>query len=214
MFSGIIEDLGIVESVGKGRNFRLAMRSWILKDQKAGSSISVNGVCLTIADLKNNIAGFDVMDETVKTTNLGGLKKGDKVNLERALRAGDSLGGHLVSGHIDCTGLVISKNKEAGNYFVEVKIPKEYIGLVARKGSVSLDGISLTVGRIDMNAASFVVYLVPHTLHNTNLASKNPGSSLNIEFDLIAKYVFRYMESKRTGPGITDNFLKKHGFSN
>lgn len=217
MFTGIVEDLGIVKSISgvhhtslraldtkwQGRSNLLLVKSKILAGQKIGDSIAVSGACLTIADLKKDLAGFDVMDETLKKTTLGRLKAGDKVNLERALRAGDRLSGHFVTGHIDCVGKILEVDGK-----IRVGIGKEFMKLVVQKGSIALDGVSLTVSEI--GAEDIAVFLIPHTIKNTTLGLKKPGDEINIEFDLIGKYAISAKE--QAAGNITEAFLRDKGF--
>ena len=188
MFSGIIEELG----VGK-KNFppgsshadwRLAP-ALTLADTKIGDSISVNGVCLTAVEIKKDAFVFEAMPETTRITNLGALKIGDKVNLERSLKLGDRISGHFVLGHIDCLGIIRKKGYSRGNLAFEIAIPPEFIKYCLAKGSVSVDGISLTIA--DRKSNSFSVYIIPHTLKNTTLGVKGPSDKVNLEFDLLAK---------------------------
>lgn len=214
MFTGIIEDLGKVESVGN----LLMVRSKILCDQKIGASIAVNGACLTISDLKNDLASFDIMEETLKKTSLGKLKVGDKVNLERALKVGDRLGGHFVTGHIDCVGKAsIAKvtdttaMSKADTLSVTVTIPKEFMKFLVQKGSVALDGASLTIAEIGLD--NFTVYLIPYTVKNTTFRFKKIGDGINVEFDLLGKYVLnKETEQGKKGSAITEKLLREKGF--
>lgn len=212
MFTGIIEDVGRIKAAERSKIFKISVESAVLKGSRLGDSISINGVCLTISRLDNTIAVFDVMKETLDNSTLGALKKGGRVNLERALSAGGRLGGHMVTGHIDTTGLVISKNEDRGNYLLKVRIKKENRVFVVDKGSVALDGVSLTVAKTE--ADSFTVYLVPHTIKNTTLQFLKPSGKVNVEFDLLGKYIVAAIESRTENKGITDEVLKKSGFVN
>jgi len=214
MFTGIIEDLGTIESVEiKAGISRLRVKSKIFGGQKIGDSIAVNGACLTVAELKNDTAGFDVMAETRQRSILGQLKRGDAVNLERALKAGDRMGGHFVAGHIDCAGKVSDLSRPEKPLWrdsaaMSVKIPKEYMKFVVEKGSIALDGISLTVGEV--GADRITAYLIPHTIKNTTLGFKRAGDEVNIEFDLLGKYALRAKEIESSR--ITEDFLREKGF--
>ena len=210
MFTGIIEDLGAVRSFHKGRANRLNVESAIFEKQKEGDSVSVNGACLTICGLNGNLAGFDVMQETLKKTNLGTLRPGDKVNLERALRAQDRFGGHFVTGHIDCPGRIMEKNQSPQDYRLKIGIPEENIKYVVPVGSVALDGVSLTVSTVE--SGSFTAHLIPYTVLNTNLQHKTAGSVVNVEFDLIGKYVLNYLTRSAPRAAITKEFLRRCGF--
>ncbi|MEK6714807.1 MAG: riboflavin synthase [Candidatus Omnitrophota bacterium] len=189
MFTGIIEELGIVRSVTKKGNYTVLeiQADKILGDVQIGDSVAVNGACLTVVKQVKDYLSFEVMEETLKLTNLGELHPNDVVNLERALKVGDRLSGHFVSGHIDAKSLIRKKTFVGENLCFEINIPKGLNKYISHKGSVAIDGISLTV--TDVRASSFCVYIIPHTLKNTTFKYKNAGSSVNIEADLLAKYV-------------------------
>jgi riboflavin synthase len=189
MFTGIVKELGKVHKIsGLGGTYKLSVEAnSIAGGLKIGDSVSVNGACLTLTGKDKNILDFDVMGETFRRTNISKLRYGESVNLEDALRAGDPLGGHFVTGHIDCLGRIKQVIQTGDNYSIEVSFPKEYKRLVVEKGSVSLDGTSLTIGRV--GDGSVTVYVIPHTLKATTLGSKRPGDELNIEFDIIGKYI-------------------------
>jgi riboflavin synthase len=187
MFTGIIEELGRVKRVmrsGRVIAFEVLAQK-TLKETKIGDSIAVNGVCLTVISLSSNSFSFEIMTETFKETNLGLVRVGEEVNLERSLRLGDKVSGHFVSGHIDCLGLVRRKSLRSGNLEFEITIPNSFICYCLPKGSVSLDGISLTIAERRANTLS--VYIIPHTLKNTTLSFKGPPDKLNVEFDILAK---------------------------
>lgn len=187
MFTGIIEELGKVKNITqKGSITLLEVKAdKVLEDTKIGDSISVNGVCLTVIRKEPNFLSFEVIPETLKVTNLGGLRISDKVNLERSLKVGDRLSGHFVTGHIDCAGTIRKKNYVKENLCFEIAIPPEFLKYILDKGSIALDGISLTVAGKRSN--TFHVYIIPHTLKNTTLGFKGPSDKVNIEFDLLAK---------------------------
>ncbi len=187
MFSGIVEELGELKKISKRGNVTLfeIQAEKILKDVFIGDSISVNGACLTIIKRELNILGFEVMPQTLKVTNLGVLRIKDKVNLERALRIGDRLSGHFVTGHIDCTGIIRRKNYLNDNLCFEIAIPTKFMHYVLPQGSIAIDGISLTI--VDKRSNTFIVYIIPHTLKNTTLSFKGPSDKVNIEFDILAK---------------------------
>lgn len=212
MFTGIIEDLGNIEATEKkGGILRIRIKSNIFIGQKIGDSIAINGACLTISNLKSMVAGFDVIEETLGKTNLASLKCGDKVNLERALKVGDRVGGHFVTGHIDCVAKILEKRREAGNYLLRVALEKENARYVVEKGSIALDGISLTVAAVTKD--SFSVYLIPHTVKNTTLAFRDIGNALNCEFDMLGKYALDQSKRKEESSRITEEFLRQKGFS-
>ncbi|MDP3730653.1 MAG: riboflavin synthase [Candidatus Omnitrophota bacterium] len=189
MFTGIVKELGKVHRIsGLGGTYKLSIEAkdiagWV----NIGESVAVNGICLTLTGKNKTIMDFDVMGETFKRTNISKLRYGESVNLEGALRAGDQLGGHFVTGHIDCVGRIKDIKYRGDNYSIEVAYPAEYKKLVVEKGSIALDGISLTVGTVGAGGA--VVHIIPHTLKVTTLGSKRAGDEVNIEFDVIGKYV-------------------------
>ncbi|MFA5155850.1 MAG: riboflavin synthase [Candidatus Omnitrophota bacterium] len=189
MFTGIIEDLGEVKKLSrKGRVTLIEVgikAAGFTDDVKPGDSIAVNGACLTAVDKKSGLLSFEAMPETLSLTNLGALKIRDKVNLERALKLGDRVSGHFVSGHVDCMGVIRSKRYSGGNLAFEISVPVKFMKDVQPKGSVAIDGISLTV--VDKKANSFTVYLIPHTLEHTTLKFKGPSAKVNVEFDLLNK---------------------------
>lgn len=190
MFSGIIEKLGEVKKVdtGEAPKLEIATPGW-LDDVKMGDSIAVNGVCLTVTELEEDSFAADVMPETLRRTDLGDLRGGDPVNLEKALRVGDRLGGHFVSGHVDCAGRITSSRAEKNAIILGFEIDPALMEFIAPKGSVAIDGISLTV--VDVREAGFTVSLIPHTLDVTTLGTKTIGSRVNIEVDMLARYIRR-----------------------
>ena len=187
MFSGIIEEIGQVKKISKYSNITLleVKADKVLEDTKTGDSISVNGACLTVVKKEAGVLIFEAMPETLKVTNLGVLKISDKVNLERSLKVGDRISGHFVTGHIDCIGLVRKKNYLNGNLCFEIAVHPEFIKYCLPKGSIAIDGISLTL--VSIRANSFSVYIIPHTLKNTALSFKGPSYKVNIEFDILTK---------------------------
>lgn len=189
MFTGIVKELGKVRRIsGLGGIYKLSVEAKHIADGlNTGDSVSVNGVCLTLTGKERNVLYFDVMGETFRRTNIAKLKIGESVNLEGALRAGDQLGGHFVTGHIDCPGRIRQVKRTGDNYSIELTFPAEYKRFVVEKGSISLDGISLTIGSI--GDGNVVVHIIPHTLKVTTLGSKGPGDEVNIEFDIIGKYI-------------------------
>jgi len=189
MFTGIVKELGKVHRIsGLGSIHKLSVEAKnIVGALSIGDSVSINGACLTLTGKDKNIMEFDVMGETFKRTNISKLKYGEAVNLESALRAGDQMGGHFVTGHIDCVGRIKDIRRAGDNYSIEIAFPKEYKKLVVEKGSIALDGVSLTVGKVgDGNA---VVHIIPHTLKVTIFGFKRAGDEVNIEFDIIGKYI-------------------------
>lgn len=187
MFTGIIEEIGIVENIKRINNItQLSIKAnKIIDDIKIGDSVSINGTCLTITKIEKEVLSFDLMPETLKTTNLGLLKLKDKVNLERSLKLGDRISGHFVTGHIDCMGLIRKKNYVNNNLCFEITTPNKFLKYILPKGSIALDGISLTIA--DRKSNTFSVYIIPHTLENTILKTKGPSDKVNLEFDILAK---------------------------
>lgn len=187
MFTGIVEELGRVIAIKRGSGISLLEIEAVLvsTDAKIGDSIAVNGACLTVA-AKDKLS-FGVMPETLSKTNLGELKFGDKVNLERALKVGDRLSGHFVTGHIDCVGVVKDRRQEKNNTCFEIEVACGFMPLVVSKGSVCIDGISLTV--VEKKPRGFTVYIIPHTLKSTTLGFRRHSSKVNVEFDILAKYL-------------------------
>ena len=194
MFTGLIEEVGTVVDV---RPNETAKRLEIAAPQIAaqiqiGDSVAVNGCCLTVSSLGENALGFDLLDETLQRTNLKTVADGTRVNLERALGATARLGGHFVQGHIDCAVPIVALEEKGADVRVEVELPAEFARYIIRKGSIALNGISLTVA--DILPCSFVVWIIPHTRSRTNLADAKPGDLVNLEFDLLAKYVERMLD--------------------
>ncbi len=211
MFTGIIEELGRVDSIGSGRLSILAAK--VLEDVQLGDSIAVNGICLTVTSFDKRHFTADVMPETIRRTALRELKKCSPVNLERALTLSSRLGGHIVSGHIDGTGEVESFVSEVNAVLLKVQAAPEILHYIVEKGSVALDGISLTVAAV--TETDFTVSLIPHTCEVTNLHAKQKGSPINIETDVLGKYVeklLRGSEAKEKQSGLTREFLLQNGF--
>lgn len=193
MFSGIVEETGIVAEVDIERHGRLRIEAaLVLREAAPGDSIAVNGCCLTLTSASASDLAVDVMAETCRRTNLGALRPGARVNLESALVMGDRIGGHLVSGHIDAVGTVTELRDEGNARRVTVAAPAEVAWLLAPRGSVAIDGISLTV--VDAGEDLFTVSLIPHTLATTTSGSWTAGTAVNLEADLIARYVRRALE--------------------
>lgn len=217
MFTGIIEEMGEVISVAKGaKSSRLTISgSKIFSDVKLGDSIAVNGVCLTAAALTKNSFTADVMAETLRRSSLGVLQRGSKVNLERAMAADGRFGGHIVSGHIDGTGTISNKAKEDNAVWVTVAAPWEILRYVVEKGSIAIDGISLTVAYVDESC--FKVSIIPHTAGETTLLLKDAGQIVNLECDIVGKYVEKLLKTpsakeEKQNSKITADFLRGHGF--
>lgn len=215
MFTGIIEEKGIVHSVEQGQNsVRLIIKaSKVLEGLNIGDSINTNGACLTVVHFNHQRFGVDVMAETIRQTNLHLLKNGSVVNLERALQLNSRLGGHIVSGHIDGTGIITKFTKEDISTWITIKAEKEIMRYIIHKGSVAIDGVSLTVA--SLMASEFRVSIIPHTSNETTLLMKKPGDIVNIECDLVGKYIEKFMlnQDLTQHNQLDYNFLKEHGFT-
>lgn len=215
MFTGIIEELGTVADLQilPDAAYLTLEAHKVLKETQIGDSIAVNGVCLTVVKLQETQFTVDVMAETLQKTNLGELVRGNQVNLERALQLSTRLGGHLVSGHVDGTGTIYKKTKIGIAEVFEIKTSPSLLQFILPKGSVSIDGISLTVVKVDQHG--FSVSLIPHTRQETTLGFKGVGSKVNLETDLIGKYVAQFL-SNQPAPeqrkDISMDFLAQHGF--
>lgn len=207
MFTGIVEEIGRVLELRPGR-LRIAA-SRVLDGTKIGDSIAVNGVCLTVTSMDGGSFTADVMPETLRRSSLGLLHADSRVNLERAAAVGSRLGGHIVSGHIDGTGVISALRREQNAIWVTISAKAELLELIVEKGSVAVDGISLTVA--ELGDRSFSLSLIPHTGEATNLLSKHVGDTVNIENDIVGKYVKRLMQ-KPEKAGITMDFLAENGF--
>lgn len=192
MFTGLIQSIGKVERLQTTKTgLRMTLCASFPKKIKTGDSIAVNGVCLTVITPPNNtkMVSFDVMPETLKATTFGFLKKGDLVNLEPALCVGDTLGGHFVQGHVDGVGTVLRIVAQKKEFRVWISLPGSIQRYVAKKGSIAIDGVSLTVSEVKKSPASFEVCLIPHTLANTTLFNLKKGTQVNLEIDLLARYL-------------------------
>jgi len=207
MFTGIVEEIGIVREADANRLVIAAEK--VLQGTKPGDSIAVSGACLTVASLNDGGFSVDVMPETLNCTNLGELRYGDHVNLERALTMGGRVGGHLVLGHVDDVGRVISMTPQKDSSIVRIAVPSELMSYVAEKGFIAVDGISLTI--VDVDDFSFSVSLVAYTIEHTILGEKRPGSAVNVEVDVIARYLERI--NKRAGRNLTFDLLEEYGFT-
>ncbi|MEE9256064.1 MAG: riboflavin synthase [bacterium] len=217
MFSGIIEAVGKIRSIRVGENgARISVEAEdMLAGAKLGDSIAVNGACMTMVELKGSCFEVDVSPESLRLTNLGILRAGDGVNLERALALGDRLGGHMVTGHIDGLGKIRGRREEGDSIWLTVEAPPGVMRYVVFKGSVAVDGISLTVA--DCDEDSFSISVIPHTSAVTTLTAKKDGAPVNLEADLIGKYVEKLLsphaEGRAGGGDITLDKLKEHGYA-
>ena len=214
MFTGIIEEVGQVKSIKEGTisSTILVEASKVLENTKIGDSICTNGVCLTVTEINKNEFKADVMAETLRRSNLGSLKKGSKVNLERALTLQTPLGGHLVSGHIDGVGKIIEIKPEDNATWFYIELDKKLLRYVVEKGSIAIDGISLTVAYVDNRG--FKVSIIPHTSKETILLTKKVSDEVNIECDIVGKYIEKLLipKEKEKKSNIDMNFLINNGF--
>jgi len=207
VFTGIVEEIGRVISTGTGSLVVAAEQ--VAQGMALGQSMAVNGVCLTVTRFDSSSFSVDVMPETLNRTNLGGLLPGDRVNLERPLALGGQVGGHLVQGHVDATGKLAAAVPDGEALIITFEAPPEVMRYVVEKGFIAIDGISLTVtARSD---SSFQVSMVDFTRRHTNLGERKVGDQVNLEVDIIAKYVEQFTQTRRTS-GITVDYLQEHGF--
>lgn len=209
MFTGIIEETGTIKSIKTGsRSVQLTVAGKkIFDDLNLGDSVATNGICLTVTTLGKDYFTADVMHETLNRTNLGQLKSGSKVNLERAMAANGRFGGHIVSGHVDGTGTVTSHKKDDIALWYTIKTSPQIMRYIIEKGSITIDGISLTVAKTTRD--SFSVSIIPHTAQNTTLLEKCVGSIVNLENDIVGKYIEKFVSPQEK---ITKDFLLKNGF--
>ncbi len=205
MFTGIIEELGKIQSITSDKI--IIECKTVLEDTKLGDSIAVNGVCLTVVRISANSFTADISSETFKVTNLNSYKTGDFVNLERAMSANGRFGGHIVSGHIDGLGKFLSVNK---NFELSFELPSEISKYVIKKGSIAINGISLTIAGVEGNKIKLAI--IPHTLENTNLKYLKSGDFVNIEVDMLSKYVEKFLSTVDNKSNISLEFLMENGF--
>jgi len=215
MFTGLVEEIGRVESVVKStKSSRIIIKAKkVLEGVKLGDSICTNGVCLTVTSFDNDRFSVDVMAETMRLSNLSGFSPGDEVNLERALSLGDRLGGHIVSGHIDGMGTILNFQREDNAVWITIGSSSEILKYIIHKGSIAIDGVSLTVAYVDDSV--FKVSIIPHTKDMTTLLGKKIGDEVNLECDMIGKYIEKLLGTKEQRPvkeGIDLDFLNKNGF--
>ena len=215
MFTGIIEEIGVIKKITKGVNSEklLIQCNKVLEETKLGDSICTNGVCLTVTDINDHSFQADVMTETLLRSNLGNLTLGSEVNLERALTLSSRLGGHIVSGHIDGVGKIVSLKRIDNSIEVTIEAKLSILKYIIEKGSITIDGIRLTVTYVDNKA--FKVCIIPHTGENTILLKKKVGESVNLECDILGKYVERLLSFKveeKKKSNISEGFLRENGF--
>ncbi|QEM67904.1 riboflavin synthase [Geobacter sp. FeAm09] len=212
MFTGLIEDLGTVAS------FRRSAKAAVLGIATAlpvdgialGDSVAVNGICLTVTSISGTVLTFDVSPETISKSTFDTLKTGDKVNLERALRMGDRLGGHIVTGHVDCCGMLARIEQASGYHVLSFTLPAEFGRYLVKKGSVAINGISLTVNEV--SGDGFTVTVIPHSFATTTLAGLAPGGRVNIETDILGKYIERLAQPWKDSGGLSMKTLAENGF--
>jgi len=213
MFTGLVSFIGEVTEISARKNVYSLNIRLNKNNFSIGESISVNGVCLTVTEVKKNNLSFDVLSHSFNLTNIKTLKQGDFVNIEPSLKANDKLGGHIVTGHIDTTASIEGITNIGEQYKLDIEKKDEFSNLLVEKGSIAVDGISLTVA--DIKKSLFSVYIIPHTFNNTNLKYKKKGNLVNLEFDVISKYITKlaskYFEKGKMN--ITESFLKEHGFA-
>ncbi|MEN2768195.1 riboflavin synthase [Ornithinibacillus xuwenensis] len=216
MFTGIIEEKGSVKSIRKVSAQSIEMTigaNKIVEDIKLGDSISVNGVCLTVTGFTQHDFQVDVMPETIKSTSLNDLKAGSRVNLERAMGAMGRFGGHFVSGHVDGTGKIIRKQKHENAIYYDIQVPGELAKFMMIKGSITIDGTSLTIFKLNQNIVT--ISLIPHTVQETIIGEKGQGNIVNIECDMLAKYVYNLLKPNQQSSdenNISLDFLSQTGF--
>lgn len=217
MFTGLIEEVGILKRIERGaEHATITIKArQVLTDVNIGDSIAVNGICLTVVSHRESEFTADVMEETFRRTNLCELKSGSFVNLERALRIGDRLGGHIVSGHVDGVGIIEEIKKDHNAFWYRIRSSKELLSLVVEKGSIAIDGISLTVAKVTKQ--DFSVSIIPHTLSKTALQQRKVKDKVNLENDMIGKYVQKQLLAMQQPTGsqashVTSAFLMENGF--
>ncbi|NQU18111.1 MAG: riboflavin synthase [Candidatus Saganbacteria bacterium] len=211
MFTGIIEEIGVISSVvnkGQSRIFTIHAKR-VLSDLKIGDSVSVNGICLTAVQKGRNNFSVEAVTESLVLSNLSDLVIGNRVNLERALSVVDRIGGHFVSGHVDGTGILKGRNDKGSHFEYEIEFPREFGRYIITKGSIAVDGVSLTVANVENNRMR--ISIVPHTLKNTTLGSKTIGGELNLELDMMGKYIENILLRDKS-QGVTEEMMSKVGF--
>jgi len=201
MFTGLIESLGRIDDVALApAGMRLRVTTELAAELVPGESVAVNGVCLTVVEAGGQGVLFDVSPETVRVTALGGLNVGTLVNLERSLRADARVGGHFVQGHVDATGTIADLRQEGDSYRVTVAVPPELMPLIVHKGSIAVDGVSLTVASVDDDRRRFDVQIIPFTWQHTRFSAARPSDTVNVECDILGKYVVRALEQRGARP--------------
>lgn len=211
MFTGLVEEIGTVKRLARGTVYTLVVGSnKIINEVALGDSVAINGVCLTVTSMGSGELSFNAVPETVSRSTLKNLRPGDKVNLEAALRAGKMMGGHIVQGHVDGVGTIDSISSLAESKVIKINAPHEVLRYVVEKGSIAVDGISLTIAAVD--DSSFTLAVIPHTLEMTTLPLRRPGDKVNLEADIIGKYVEKFLSGRGGSGGVTEDLLRKSGF--
>lgn len=212
MFTGIVEEVGKVVSLETGAHgARIVLEaSKVLEGTKLGDSILVNGACLTVSSISRNQIAMDLLAETLSKTSLGSIRPGSSVNLERSLTPQSRLGGHFVLGHVDGTGTITRFERTGEDLVVEIEAAADIVAMLSPKGSVAIDGISLTV--VSIADRRFTIHIVPHTLNATNLRARKPGDKVNIEIDIFARYLHDFLSRQGKLPGVTEESLRRAGF--
>lgn len=211
MFTGLVEEIGIVQKIGyESEGYTITIKaSEILQGLQLGDSVNINGACQTVTRFDDNSFTVNTIEETLNKTTLGSLRTADKVNLERAMRADARFGGHFVLGHVDATGTVVAVRPLSGSTEIEISYPESQKHLLVPVGSIAVDGVSLTIAKLQ--AGSFTVAIIPHTSGETTLLKKKINDLVNLEFDVLGKYVARMMGKMDSG-GITEEWLREKGF--
>ena len=212
MFTGIIEEIGKVKEfimLPKGAKLKISCGE-VLNGTKIGDSIAVNGCCQTVVEIGKDYFMSEASEETLKITDFSELKTGSEVNLERALTPTTRMGGHIVQGHVDCVGKLIFCEKYSGFYNMKFEVPKENLKYIVTKGSISINGVSLTVTEINNNVVMIAV--IPHTYLHTNLSNLSIGESVNIETDILSRYIENFLSSENNNNKLDENFLIENGF--
>lgn len=211
MFTGIIEEIGLVSSiVNQGAHKRISIHAKkVLGDLKIGDSISVNGVCLTAIEKGRSQFSVEAVSESMASSNIYDLKIGSRVNLERALSVIDRIGGHIVTGHVDGVGVIKGKNDRGSHFEFEIEFPHEFNPYLISKGSIAVDGVSLTIAKVDRNRVKIAI--IPHTLKNTTLGMKSISDTVNLEFDVLGKYVESILFREKSR-GVTEDMMSRVGF--
>lgn len=213
MFTGIVEEIGIISGIKQGKNSEILTikAKKVLEDTKIGDSIAVNGICLTVTALSSDSFTADVMHETINRSSLSKLKYGSKVNLERAMPVNGRFGGHIVSGHVDGTGTIINIKPDDNAIWYKIQANQQILKYIVEKGSITIDGISLTVAKV--SETDFSISAIPHTVEQTILKEKRQGDIVNLETDILAKYIEKLLiPTQNKQSKITKEFLLEHGF--